>query len=225
MKTGTWAYVLLLLAAPCWGSPALNILTVSLNPADGALTGSPGDTVVWGVLATNSDASDYLLITSVEAPGYAGTGAIGEIPDGPNAFTDYLSVIFLNQYVIGMNQSLGPGEDIDLGYSNGTPTAGDPNTTGLGLASFAISPTADAGEVSDTIQIFYEVYDADPITNGAADDLGEGETDVSTSVTVETGASGPGGSAPEPATWLAFGACLPLLFFHKRLGLRSKQRS
>jgi hypothetical protein len=214
MKKGLGKYLLpLLLAAPCWGA---SILTVSLNPADGALTGSPGQIVVWGVLATNTDPNDFILITSVQAPGYAGDGTIGEIPDGAGAFADYLSVIFLNQYVIGMNQSLGPGENIDLGFSVGTPTAGDPNVDGFGLAGFAISPTADAGEVSDTIQIMYEVFDADPITDGSANDLGPGETDVATSVTVETGASNPGSGTPEPATWLAIGIALPLLMFLKR---------
>ena len=74
------------------------ILTVNLNPLDGALTGTPGGAVVWGAQAINSDANDWLLITSVQAPGYGDTGTAGEIPDGPMAFTDYLSVYFFNNF-------------------------------------------------------------------------------------------------------------------------------
>lgn len=52
-KMGIWKYLLPLIAAPCWGG----ILTVSLNPLDGALAGTPGGAVVWGVQAINSDAN------------------------------------------------------------------------------------------------------------------------------------------------------------------------
>lgn len=197
-------YLLLLFAAPCWGG----ILTVNLNPLDGALTGTPGGAVVWGVQVINSDASDWLFITSVEAPGYAGSGATGEIPDGANAFTDYLSVYFLNNFTT-QGLALAPGQIIDRGYSSGTPTVGDPNTTGLGLASEAISSTAAAGTAPATIEVLYDVFDGDPFTTGNY--LFSDETDVSTSVTVTLGAS-PGGPSgvPEPGQWLTVTGVLAL---------------
>jgi hypothetical protein len=211
MKLSNLKYLLPLLAAPCWGG----ILTVSLNPLDGALTGAPGDTVVWGVQAVNSDSTNWLLITSVQAPGYAGTGATGEIPDGASAFTDYLSVWFLNNFTSNA-LGLAPGQVIDQGFLNGAPTVGDPSTTGVGLASFAISPTANAGQMGPEIQVLYDVYDDNPFTVGNFID--SEETDVNTSVTVDTGAApgGGGSGTPEPATWLTLVAALPLLFKMRR---------
>ena len=206
-QTRTWKYVLALAAAPCWAG----ILTVNLNPLDGALTGTPGGAVVWGVQAINSDPNNWLLITSVQAPGYAGTGAAGEIPDGPNAFTDYLSAYFFNNFT-SLGQGMAPGQIIDLGFSVGTPTVGDPNTTGLGLGSVAISPTAAAGTLSADIQIFYDIYDGDPFNDGNLVFPSQ-ETDVSTSITVDSGASSAGpANAPEPGTWLTVATAMAALW-------------
>jgi hypothetical protein len=161
---------LVLAAAPCWAGS----LTVNLNPLDGALTGTPGGAVVWGVQAINSDPHNWLLITSVQAPGYAGTGAAGEIPDGPNAFTDYLGVYFFNNFT-SLGQGMSPGQIIDLGFSVGTPTVGDPFNDGN-----LLFPSQ--------------------------------ETDVSTSITVDSGASSAGpANAPEPGTWTV-AAALPALW-------------
>jgi hypothetical protein len=212
-KTGIWKYLALLIAAPCWGG-IVGSLTVTLNPLDGALTGTPGGAGVWGVQAINSNVDNWLLITSVQAPDYAGTGAPGEIPDGPNAFTDYLSVYFFNNFTAN-GQGMAPGQVLDLGFSVGTPTVGDPNTTGLGLGSLAISPTAAAGTAPASIQIFYDIYDGDPFNDGNQLFLpNDGETDVSTSVTVDAGA-GPGGDssdAPEPGTWVMVAIALAMLW-------------
>ncbi len=176
-KLRTWKYLLPLIAAPCWGS---GILTVNLNPLDGALTGTPGGAVVWGVQAINSDANDWLLITRVRAPGYGGT-------DAPNLFTDYLSVYFFNNFT-ALGLGMAPGQVIDVGFSSGTPTVGDPNTTGLGLGSLAISPSAGDGELQpENIQIFYDIYDGD-LFNGGNRLFPSQETDVLTSVTVDSGA-------------------------------------
>ncbi|HJZ99115.1 MAG TPA: hypothetical protein VKE70_21545 [Candidatus Solibacter sp.] len=204
-KMGIWKYLALLIAAPCWGG----ILSVTLNPVDGALTGAPGGGVVWGVQAVNTDAAYWLLITSVQAPVYAGTGAPGEIPDGPNAFTDYLSVYVSNNFL-----ALGPGGVIDRGFSVGTPTVGDPSTTGIGLASLAISPTAAAGTVFAPILIFYDVYDGDPFSDGT-NFVESQETDVLTSVTVDQ-AGTPPADAPEPAAWWTIGAALPVILLRRR---------
>jgi hypothetical protein len=209
-KMRIWKYLALLIAAPCWGG----ILSVTLNPVDGALTGAPGGGVVWGVQAVNTDAAEWLLITSVQAPLYAGTGAPGEIPDGPNAFTDYLSVYVSNNFL-----ALGPGGVIDRGFSVGTPTVGDPSTTGIGLASLAISPTAAAGTVFAPILIFYDVYDGDPFNDGNF--FESQETDVLTSVTVDQAAAPPA-DTPEPAAWWTTGAALPVILLRRRRRRRTK---
>jgi len=210
------------MAARCWGGTYDGLLQVNLNPADGALTGLPGTTVVWGAQVINTDATNWILITGVFAPDYASTGAPGEIPDPTlppgdftnGAFTDYLTQYF-NQNLLGNGLILKYGQIIDLGYSSGPPTAGNP---GVGLASEAISATAGSGFLPVAIDIQYEVFDRNLFDDGAID-LGSGDTFVSTSVTVDQGFT-PSSDAPEPGTWLSIGLGLAVVL---ELELRRRQ--
>ena len=108
---------------------------------------------------------------------------------------------------------MAPGQVIDVGFSSGTPTVGDPNTMGLGLGSLAISPSAIAGNLPADIQIFYGVYDGDPFHGGNLIFPAE-ETDVSTSVTVDSGAAPI--TTPEPGAWLMVATAAAVLWTVRR---------
>ena len=175
-----------------------------LSPATGDLAGFDGTTVTWGVSLSNNS-GDWWVFTGVSSD-YTSTGAPGEIPDGPNFFTDLLFPYFLDNFFFN-NTALAPGQDLNLA-SPGSP---------VDLASFAISPTADPGTVSAQIEIYYDIWDSNPFdpNNTSANQLGSDEFDVNTSVT----ALGPSplGSVPEPGTlWTIAGAGLVLLYRARR---------
>jgi hypothetical protein len=180
----------------------------TLNPGSGDLFGLPGQTVVWGVDLKN-DTNDWWIFTSVQSD-YTSTGAPGEIPDGPGFFTDYLSVNFLIEFV-GNARSLVPKET----YSEGggadpfdLPQVGTPGVDAVGLASFAISPTALPGSVSAQIHVTYDIYDGNPF--GTGNYIGSDQIDINTSVTVPS-------PAPEPGTMALIAAALGVFAIARRL--------
>ena len=138
-------------------------------------------------------------MTSVQSD-YTSTGAPGEIPDGPDFFTDYLSANFVSDYLVN-SEALGPGQTFYQGggsFLADQPQIGTPGVDAVGLASFAISPTADLGYLSAQLHITYDIYDADPFSNQSANYLGSDQVDIDTGVNV----------VPEPscASLIALGA-------------------
>jgi hypothetical protein len=189
MKT---LFLLFAFTAASWAT-TLNPLAAAITPIDGALTGTPGDTVDWSISITDTDPSNWWVFTSVE-PSYVSTGATGEIPDGPGFFTDQLSEYFLTNFTID-GTALAPGEDIN------PSSPGDP----VPLASFAISPTADPGTIQGILSVFYDIYDNNPFDpDNPGNFLGSAEFDFDTSVTVVPAQETPASGVPEPATWCLF---------------------
>jgi hypothetical protein len=199
-----------LLAIPGLASPLAP--SGELFPVSGDLTGAPGDTVTWNVSLINTDALNWWAITSVQSTYLPNSGNAGEIPaDDLNFFEDDLSGYFLNTFVFN-GTMLAPGQDINLA------SPGDP----VPLASYMISPTATAGEVTGTISIFYDIYDGNPFDpNNPGNYLSSGEFDVNTSVTaaIQGGGNngGPGPATPEPGTVLTcITGLASLIALHRR---------
>ena len=170
-----------------------------LSPISGNISGYDGDTVTWGLILDNntndpsvSAVPEWWVITGVIAD-YSYFGLPGDVPNGPNFFTDLLTPYFFNNFFLN-NQSLAPGQDLNLN-SPGSP---------VDLASFSISPTAAATTISAQLHIFYDIWDSNPFdpTNLAPNQLGSDQFDVNTSVTsLGPNPNGnPASSAPEPDT-------------------------
>lgn len=203
----------LILGAMTLSASPLTSATGSLNPPSENLTGSPGQTVVWGIDLKN-DTNEFWVITSVQSD-YTETGAPGEIPAGPDFFTDYLSVNFLDSYV-SAGLALGPGRTFHQGGDDPVddpPTVGTPGVDAIGLASFAISTTALPGTLSAEIHITYDIYDGNPFALVPGNYLGSDQIDIDTSVTVN--ASGP--TAPEPSTATLIAGALGIWLAARRL--------
>jgi len=200
-----------LLAIPAIASPLAP--SGEISPTNGDLTGAPGDTVTWSVSLINTDALNWWAISSVQSTYLPNSGNAGDIPaDDPNFFQDDLSDYFLNAFILN-GTVLAPGQDINLA------SPGDP----VPLASYMISPTATAGEVTGTISIFYDIYDGNPFdANNPGNYLSTGEFDVDTSVTaaiLDGGGNngGPGSSTPEPGTVvLCITGLASLIVLHRR---------
>jgi len=205
---GLQTAALLMAVATCGRADILTNPPGQLNPVSGDLAGFDGTTVTWGISLYNNtgdpNATDpnlvnpaWWVITGVSAD-YTSTGAPGEIPDGPNYFTDLLSTYFFNNFFLN-GTALAPGQDLNLG-SPGSP---------VDLGSFAISPTADPGTIPAQLHISIDVWDANPFdpNNTSAVQLPSFQLDVDTSVT----ALGPLVATPEPGPlWQAIGIGLVL---------------
>lgn len=120
-------------------------LTLTLAPASGTISGSPGQTVGWGFTIT-SDPTNWLLITSVQGNG----GTVG-------TFEDVLSnFVGINSYALAPNAAAWT----------------ESSTPGLGLAAgsigrIAINAGAAVGSfVTGTMVVTYDLYDGDPFVSG-----------------------------------------------------------
>ena len=161
--------------------------------------------MIWGITLTNTDPNGYWWALTGVQSSYTSTGAPGEIPDGPNFFTDDLSGYFLDNFFAN-GTALAPGEDINLA------SPGDP----VNLAEFAISPTAMAGTILGTLYISYDEYAGNPLADpdNPLTPVGSDVFDADTSITVL--ATQPQMVVPEPGTFgMGFGAVLGWAVFWK----------
>ncbi len=158
-----------------WAAALMAAPVITLDPADGALTGAPAGTVGWGFTLT-PDATEWITVTGSflltesnpslgfygDLIGSQGGPSGGLLPPAPQP--DWV-------------------QSFDLGLF-----------TGLGF--YSIDPFAAPGAInSGTIRILYERFSDDPTTCGDCY-LGSGELDAAFSVTVADNA------VPEPSTWL-----------------------
>lgn len=156
--------------------------TVTLEPAGGAVTGTPGSVAGWGFTAQ----ADPVLWTS-----FVASFTLLESNPSIGFYTDF----------IGMqggpaNFVLAPGAaDWVEAFDNASQT---------GIGAFAILAGAPVGsQNSGLLHVEFDLFTADPNVCGACYS-GGGELDLPFAVTV-------GSPAPEPATWILLGGALGLL--------------
>ena len=161
--------------------------TLTLDPANGALTGLAGATVGWGFTFTND--TDFAVITGTQfCDSSSGSLPAGCLPVSPDLgiYTDFAGMQFL---VAGPSpESTSVSQSFD-------------NTLMTGIGSFAIDPSA-SGTVSGLIVVTYDLYSVSPNdpTFDPSDEISGGNyVDATASVTV-----GSLPTAPEPGS-------LPLL--------------
>ena len=171
-------------------------ISLTLDPANGALTGSAGSTVGWGFTVTNITV-DWLFITASDFC----VGAVNS-PCTPNAIGTYTDFAGAFQFLV-----VGPDPE-----SPSITEAFDPALfTGLGI--FAIDPAA-TGSISGAIAVTYDLYSVDPNSmdfDPNADIVSAGNLLlVPASVTVKDSTV----SIPEPGVWVlllaGFAVLLPL---------------
>jgi PEP-CTERM motif len=151
-----------------------------LNPADGAVSASPGQTVGWGFTLIND--SGYLLVTSAD---YITSTPIG-------IFTDFISAF--NFIVVG------PAPEDPL------VTQSFDNVAFTGIGSYQIDPGTPLGALSTgIIRLTYDLYSVSP--NDAAFDPGS-DLLASGNVLDASASVQAAGSVPEPSTWLLIGCGL-----------------
>jgi hypothetical protein len=178
----------MLTVALCMGLQAGPILT--LDPAGGALSGFPGQTVGWGYTLVND--TDYLVVTSAD---YVTATPVG-------AFTDFISGF--NFIVVGPPpESTVVSQSFDL-------------LAQTGIGSYLIDPAAPIGASSiGVIQLTYDLYSVspnDPAFDPGTDLVSGGnflEADASVEVVI-----------PEPSTYLLLACGLIALAVVRRQACR-----
>jgi hypothetical protein len=159
--------------------------TLTLDPANGALSGTPGSTVGWGFTIANS--TNFLLITSSDF-------CVGPISspcsNGLGTYTDFIAS---NQFVV-----VGP-----LPESSSVTQAFD-NSLLTGIGSFLINSTANPGDsVSGQIVLTYDLFSVSP--NAPNFDPIADTISIGNFLTASASVSVPSTTAPEPGTGLLFG--------------------
>jgi hypothetical protein len=149
---------------------------VSLNPVDGAIFGSPGDTIGWG-FDVQADATQWVS--------FAGSFTLLETNPSVGVYTD-----FIGMQGGPVNAVMGPGApDWIEPFDSGSQT---------GIGSFAIDPSVIPGSSdSGVIRVLYVSYSIDPNFCFVECTQTPGFMDVP--FTVEVAAPPPSG-APEPAS-------------------------
>jgi hypothetical protein len=177
-------------------------VTLTLDPANGALTGPAGSIVGWGF--TLNSGSDFAIVSSSDF-------CVGVISSPcSNSFGTYTDFT-LAQFIVSGPASV--SETFD-------------NTLQTGLGSFLINP-GSTGTIVGEIVLTYDLFDVDPNSlnfDPTADAISYGNyATAAASVTVGksgTGGGGTGGggttSAPEPGVAILLAAGFGLLLALRR---------
>jgi hypothetical protein len=178
-------------------------VTLTLIPANGTISGRPGQTVGWGFTLTND--TDFLLVTSAD---FCSDVNCFNHPVG-GTFTDFIAQF--NFIVVGP-----PPESSSVSQAFNASLL-------TGVGSFMISPSAPIGEmIPGLIVLTYDLYSVSPNNpnfDPSVDTISNGNV-ISTSAQVHVSA------VPEPETLLLFlSACglgLPMLVLRRRRSAVSK---
>lgn len=175
--------------------------TLTLEPADGVVTGSPGDTVGWGFSITNDDPDNYLVVS------FSDFCETGDPVTGPcfQSLGSYEDIIAGNGTVLA-NSTGGIPTELDESFDS-------TNFTGLG--EYLISDSAAPGAVDQGyIEVVYDLYSDNPYTDPNAVEV-QGDTFLT--VPAEVMVAGGVAAVPEPrfALLLAFGFAI-LIFWGNR---------
>ncbi len=137
-------------------------IIITMNPANGNISGNPGDTVGWGFTIT-ADPSNFASIDSVQLA-FDTNPSLG-------IFTDLLG------------PQGGPSQGFIAPSPSGPWTENFDATAGLGIGSYQISPLAAPGQQdTGTLAVFYDLFSADPSTCSSCY-IQTNEIDLSVSVT------------------------------------------
>jgi len=182
--------LLLSLIVAAASSAALANPILTLDPANGQLTGSPGSTVGWGFTIQN-DTSFYLLVTSVTATGF---------DPATGAFSDYISSVNFT--------AVSPNSSYPESFNASIPT---------GFGEFAILNTATIGAITGAdFEVLYDLLVNDPnglLGSDPGDLYGNTFNATAGQVTVTEASTA---DIPEPATLSLILTVAPALLLLRR---------
>ena len=158
---------------------------LTLNPANGAMNGQPGQSIAWGFTITND--TNFLVVNKAD---YLTVTPLG-------TFTDFVSSFFT---------VVGPGTYAVASWTQPGDVAGQ-----TGIGSYAIDSSTAVGSLSTgTIVLDYDLYSVspnNPMFDPSVDYLGAGSLSQAASVL----ATPPGDMVPEPASSFLMLAALAAL--------------
>lgn len=170
------------LFAMCLAASADSV-TLTLDPADGTVSGLPGDTVGWGYTLDNNT-SDYLLVSNSffceagEDPLY--TSCSPSL--GASSYNDFIASDFT---------LIAPGGSAVAAFDAGSNS---------GVGEYNIDPLASPGQSdSGSLTVVYDLFDADP-TAGPANEICQNSDvcDWEVSAAAQVNVNGPVSPVPEP---------------------------
>jgi hypothetical protein len=186
------AFTILAVSMLCSIAWADGAPTLTLDPANGAISGAPGATVGWGFTITNT--ADFLVVSSSDFC----VGAItSPCSNSLGTYTDFIGPQF--QVVGPPPESTSLTQAFDL-------------LAQTGIGSFAINSSALAGDsVTGEIVVTYDLYSVDPNNpnfDPTLDTLSTGDM-LTAAASVSVPAST---TVPEPNSLILLGSGLMALF-------------
>jgi len=168
----------------------------TLDPADGAISGAPGDTVGWGFTIQNNT-DNYLLFDSSNFCGVGGDPQFTDcsVPYNPptgfgpafGTYTDYIANNFTE---------IAPGTSLTEAFDA---------TLMTGVGAYTIDPGAQGGSLdSGNVYVSFQQFQGDPLAGGSQVG-GDSELAAPASVLVTSSAT-----VPEPRTAFALAGALLL---------------
>src|SRR5579871_231418 len=162
-----------------------SIVTLTLNPAGGAISGAPGSTVGWGFTLTDLSSSDFVVPTNSD---FCPDGLIAS----PCPAIGHPSVGVYSDIISGSVFDIGPEESVTQDFDSSIPS---------GFGSATMNVTANIGDTtSGELVLYYDVYDGDPLSSGSLI-LTDQEALAPASILVVASERE---SVPEPASLLLF---------------------
>ena len=185
MNRATLTFFLAAAFAVC--SQAAPVLT--LLPASGSVSGSPGAAVGWGFTLTDSTPSEWVLLTGSQ---FTGSPIFG-------TYVDYLSSNNAPLYVVGPSPE------------NSTLQVAWNRSTMAGLGEFEINSTASAAViVPGDLLVHYSLFSQDPLGPNFDPGTATVVADATVSVPAQVNIT------PEPGSAWIISALLPLAWLLRR---------
>lgn len=192
MRLARWiAVATLVIGAPAVHAEPVTTFGFTLLPADGAITGAPGETIGWGYSLSNYSLTDWLLVGFPSADPFVNATPDASVFDFP---------------------ILAPGETRVVAY-----TPASDGAFGSGLYQITWNETAPIGTIeTGSFTLSADFYDADPFdfeSEQIAQFLREA---IPQTVTYSASVIPAPTSVPEPATLVLTGAGLALASIARR---------
>jgi len=179
----------LLIAGALAVSARAAVLSLTLLPNSGTVSGGPGTVVGWGFTVTYSGSPDWLVLTGSD---FTGSTVYG-------SYVDYLSLGNAPLYVAG------PSPESSTISQSWNASSSPP----LGLGEFDINATALPGAfIAGSLEVSYDLFSQDP--NDPNFDPGTFVTSGKVSAPAEVDVT------PEPAPLLTLGTAMLLLLAFER---------